>query len=836
MVVNQFRLDIKMKPFLWAIFLILIVVCSAVVIFSPWLGLGEKYDFFLYRLVGIPRTLALFLLLSPTFVLILYKILGIGAKSSVGKRGGQELKLLIDYFAHYPSKPLSRRALLFFFLAFLCILYFSFAFNSDCLLYGMDGAIWDIQGRTRFEYHQPYSQVGVEPFEGNFDGYFPFSHDYVLPSVLMRFLFGEFPDRLTTFFILAVFLFLATYWFARTVGVGRSAALLSGFLLPLLAFPGFVNLPSRFYIYFNLIPDPSQIVGLSLLIVAALWALDGKGPRVKYALLLMPSICLMIAILGFAAYLPLMVPATLLYGGASLLDARRLRDNIPRVAAMLLMIAVPAALGAWEYMYGLYQYTAYNFFSQEFEQVRNNLIFASTFWSGLYGSGAIILGIAGAAWTANAKSGRLRLFAWTHLVVTALFLVTAITVVLFVPSYKGISPVYFETCFWPYTLIFAAVAIITAVRAIIHAMINLEFTWRGLSTSRLKPRWTWIPNHCAMIALVLIIVFVTVSNVARAVQKRPSSCEDFGWSHIKPTAITDILQQNIAIKPGSNFNGIAATIDGIEGRPSVTWLDLHFYDRELWKATGNEHRMPGLWKFAIPTLIQYGSFRSPPYYLILTDFFTRPSDRQERSGLTLTRIDAPMMRLLGVRYVITDTDTDAGKVVTEIPVKGHANLRLVELADVNVGNYSPTEIERVLDFHSGLAALHDPNFDGRRKVLTDMELNEPFVPAKLESLVYEKDGFSLRAESAGVSMLVLPIQYSHCWSVEGEGSTGPVPGEFDAARCALPRQARRQTCISLRADPCRRLPYRGSPRHDTASHPRSAIRSQCEDAIDDEFV
>ena len=67
-----------MKLFLWTIFLILIVACSAVVILAPWLGLGEKYDFFLYRSVGITRTLALVLLLSPIFVLILYKVLKIG--------------------------------------------------------------------------------------------------------------------------------------------------------------------------------------------------------------------------------------------------------------------------------------------------------------------------------------------------------------------------------------------------------------------------------------------------------------------------------------------------------------------------------------------------------------------------------------------------------------------------------------------------------------------------------------------------------------------------------------------------------------------------------------
>ncbi len=657
------------------------------------------------------------------------------------------------------AEPLSRRAVLLFSIACLFVLYLGFALNQDCLLAAMDGAIEIIQGKTQIANRPLFNQVGVSPFEGSFDAYYPLSHDYVLPSVVVRFLFGEFPDKLTTFFVLAVFLFLATYWLARTIGIERPAALLGSFLLPLFAFPGLVNSPSKFYFLFTLSPNPAQIVGLSLLIVAALWTLDGKGPRAKYALLLVPVICLTFAILGFAGYLPLMIPATMLYGGASLLDARRLRDNVPRVVAMLLMIAVPAALGALEYLYGLFQYTAYNFFSHEFEQVRNNLRFASTFRTA-YGALAIILGLAGAVWTAYAETGRLRLFAWTHLVVTAVFLVTAVAVVRFIPSYKGISPVYIETCFWPHTLIFAAVAIMKVARAIGHLI-------GGMS---LGPAVAWLVGNSAASTLALIIVLVAGYNTAVAGLGRPSPCKNFAFSYFKPTAITEILQRNIAIKPGSTFNGIAATIDGIEGRPSVTWQELHAYDNKVWKAIGNEHRMPGLWNYAIPTLFQYGSFRSPPYYLILTDFFTRPADRQERSGLALTRIHAPMMRLLGVRYVITDTETDAGKIVAGIPVTGHANLRLVELANVNLGNYSPTEIERVPDFRSGLAALHDPNFDGRRKVLTDAEFGGPFVSAQLERLVYQKDGFHLRAESTGLSMLVLPIQYSHCWSVEGEGA------------------------------------------------------------------
>jgi hypothetical protein len=420
------------------------------------------------------------------------------------------------------------------------------------------------------------------------------------------------------------------------------------------------------------------------------------------------------------------------------------------------MIALPIVLGSVEYVYGIFQYTAFNFFADEFQQVRSDWMFASTYWFGTYGRWAILLGLVGAAWTAYSQSGRLRLFAAVHLVVTPLFLAIAAAVVRFMPAYKGISPVYVETCFWPYTVLFAAVGIVAAVRAIGHGI------------ARLVPVLSWVANASAIITLIGVVTAITASNVAAL--ERQSVCGGLGFYPIKSTAITDVLQQQLAIKPGKAFNGLVATINGFEGRASVTWQQLHAYDRAIWRATGNDHRMPGLFFYAIPTLFQYPSFRSPAYYLLLTEFFARPTDPQERSGLVLTQIHEPMMRLLGVRYVITDTDTAVGKTVAEVPIGEHGTLRLIELPDVNIGNYSPTMVRGVDDFRSGLSALHAADFDGRHTLISDTQLNGSFVPAKLRNLTYEPDGFHVVADSTGDSLLVLPIQYSHCWSVQGKGT------------------------------------------------------------------
>src|SRR5258708_27348806 len=94
------------------------------------------------------------------------------------------------------DEPFSQRAVLFFSIVCLFALYLGFALNRTCLPAGMDGTTWTIQAKSQIENRLPFSQVGVSPVEGSFDAPLPLFHDYVLPSVIVRFLSGEFPDKL----------------------------------------------------------------------------------------------------------------------------------------------------------------------------------------------------------------------------------------------------------------------------------------------------------------------------------------------------------------------------------------------------------------------------------------------------------------------------------------------------------------------------------------------------------------------------------------------------------------------------------------------------------------
>ena len=202
----------------------------------------------------------------------------------------------------------------------------------------------------------------------------------------------------------------------------------------------------------------------------------------------------------------------------------------------------------------------------------------------------------------------------------------------------------------------------------------------------------------------------------------------------------------------------------------MDWFDLHSNDAQLWRATGNDLRLVGLWWFNIPTLTQYSPLITPPYYLLLTDFLSRPADRQLRSVLVLTQPNERMLELWGVRFIIADYDLGFGEPKARISVPGGQDLALVELGDPNLGNYSPTTVHLADNFREGLRLMHDVIFDGRHTVVTNSPLQGPLVAAENARLVYRKSGFTVSASSAGHSILVLPIQYSRCWSVYGQGN------------------------------------------------------------------
>jgi hypothetical protein len=221
---------------------------------------------------------------------------------------------------------------------------------------------------------------------------------------------------------------------------------------------------------------------------------------------------------------------------------------------------------------------------------------------------------------------------------------------------------------------------------------------------------------------------------------------------------------------GKTYSGSVATFTGPDDQKKQLWTQRVTTDYYLLNSVGNDLRTIGLWQFDIPTLTQVSTTMTPQYFLAVAELLARPTDIQTRDFIGMTRPNGPMMALWGVRYVISDKPLHFGKERLEMPVKLSdppvygSPIRLYELNEPNLGDYSPTEVVAAPDAKSMLAHMREPSFDGRKVVITDARLEGRFVPAREASLIVEKGGLRLKASSPGESLLVLPVQYSHCWT------------------------------------------------------------------------
>ncbi len=689
------------------------------------------------------------------------------------------------------TEPLSRRAVLAFAIVIFGIFWFSFSGNQDCLMFGLDGTWYRTMFANEAVDRLAYGQTGVDALSGNFDAWYPLSPGFLLPHALAM-LFGTPPGKAFIYLVFAAFLASAIYALARAVRIGPAVALTAGLSMPILAGAGLIKRLALLYPLFQSNPYWFESTGLGCLIVAAFWAMDGKDSRWRMALLIAaPTLCIVIATLALAPHLLFMVPIAGTYAAGSFLTVRRLADLFPRVAAGLLMIVVAAALGILTYYHGIIGYTAFRFFPEEIHHVMvfGDWIPVSTrFWAAYetshIGAWMISLGVAGALWSTIVGTGRIRALAITHLIATLLYAAVAYWLVFMTTTYRGSYPVYFETGIWPLALIFSAIALTTVLRlsliAISIALVALPRLLQGThgkvghNTDAATPSLGaigraagWLSERSAVLILLGVIAAIAFHNLAAI--PAVSQCLGSGIWPVRPTAITEKLRQEIALRPGEPFRGMVATIDAVKAGKPGDWLEFHSHDYNLMQETGNDHRTVGLWQFNIPTLFQYHTFTTPPYYLMLTDFLSDPADHQLRSVLVMTHIDPAFMALWGVRYVITDTDAQSGHEVARIPTTHFGPLRLIELPHPNLGDYSPVETAHAEDFAAALRLMHQADFDGRRIVVTEERFDPTLVSAHDVELVYTKEGLHLKAESTGHSLLVLPAQYSHCWTTGGPG-------------------------------------------------------------------
>jgi hypothetical protein len=351
-------------------------------------------------------------------------------------------------------------------------------------------------------------------------------------------------------------------------------------------------------------------------------------------------------------------------------------------------------------------------------------------------------------------------------------------------AWRGPALGYIDMCALPIFSLFLVYGILAVARALRPVAIAV-----GQRVRSLRATGPWLRQERAAAVLLAAVPWVALV-FAHDPYASPGfhAVDPFIWPP-KQTPLVADLANAISLQRGHAFHGRVATLAGISGANPVgtpgpyrpPFDNQHAFDAIDLYYTGNEHRYYGLWYYDIPTLQTVSQFVSPFFTLFTAHFLNPPNTVLEHQHVTLSKFDARILQLLGAAYEIDDRAIEAPNVTLDRDLKvGDARgLHLYRLSQPNIGDYSPVEMRAAQNARDILAIMDDPTVDFRRVYVAAGPNPAPLVPATQGRITIERDGLRVTAQSEGKSVLVLPVEYSHCLDLTVNGGD-PRPTLFRA--------------------------------------------------------
>ena len=397
--------------------------------------------------------------------------------------------------------------------------------------------------------------------------------------------------------------------------------------------------------------------------------------------------------------------------------------------------------GAAEYVYTMARYSARVEFAAAVDRVRAPDLSATALFYSPYMKYFYLLCIVGWVLGLLTLRGRARLLviaavtSWVALLVCSVLYLLMLNVAWQMPL-----PVYLEQCLF-FLFIISAVA---GLWGALDAAVSRAFPFAQLSL-RLRS---------AVAAAALVAVAIIPTTVADyAVRRAPLMAAVWREPWPEDPELTSFLTDRISVRLCQPFRGVMQVGTGLKGPDELM----------LYK----------LWRDGVPTVMEYDQLVTPQsayfgYALLqspvgLNTFLPIPG----RSWKTFW--DA--IRLFGSKYFVAGHARVPQAEESALPLRifpyqpsvGEQGLWYVyELANPNLGNYSPTI---VLEARSGtdiVAKMAEPNFDFTKQAVLSVPIDHPLVPAREMQLIRVRGGLRVSGKSDGTSLVVLPQQFSHC--------------------------------------------------------------------------
>jgi len=669
---------------------------------------------------------------------------------------------------------MSGTAALIYLIVFVLVMAGLIAMNVEQSFQSWDSQAWPVLFQTFLRFGSPFSSEISNPLSGMFD-IFPMGYRGGQLPQLVEGLFGLPVNRSAMLACNAALLTGALYLFARAADLARGVAVLGAILGPVTTMSVFRHAPlsdgvfalSSYLVYFS---------AFSALALALFWMIDGRSIARTTVLAAGMALAMLHLFLVMAIAVSQVLPAILALGLGGLAASATRRELMAKLASALGGILLLCVLGVASYAYAIGSYTSYSFF---FAELNDFALRSAPSWQSFCDdfihilmldrpeSAAVvaIVAIIGALVAAVMDSRRrVRVLAWSMLAWVAITPVAtffAHYMYYFTGAdYKGLSGYHFGhqlNIFYPIFI------------AYLCCFIGDRLIGRSAEPMLVASALRRSLRHVLVIGLLLLALVggrVATWNSARS----PAPA---------PNPITELLAREIGIAPGQRFRGVANNMARVDtGKPTHDVRDFLITLQHGQRFLGNDMGANGLWYRDIPTLFTFNETTSPQYFLMISELLSRPTDRHIRAYTLVTRASKPILELWGVRFLVTDQELPFGLQRMELAIprprlrdfdEFSGFYRLYELPEPNLGNYSPTRVVGYATAKEVVGIMKSQDFDGRQTVLVDRPTSGNFVRATGGTITVETGGFSIRAASAGESLLVLPVQYSNCWHIEAAG-------------------------------------------------------------------
>ena len=638
----------------------------------------------------------------------------------------------------------------FLIMIIFCKIYFYFSGKS--FFVGTDGQHMLALNEMHSDFHDPVYYFTSNFFQGLGGNIpFPVNHradiGYIIGNIGPDF---NVSNALTTWFIFFAF---SVFTLCISLQINLKTSCIASWIAPILSM-----LPTSFV--FTLIPTltPHMLtsIGVNNFILSAILLKTNTFLKSAFRSLAIFLLCLYYLVTN-PTFILLSLPILLFVTFFSLVGLQK-KLLIQEIITIFTPVALVSILGGLVYMSGIFLNTSVLFFKDEFTVSDRPLNTISVLFSRRELTRSIfIFALITAFWLYKNKLATRNLRA----LIKALFTFVSIIVLLGMiysinPNlWLGPAPIYFEFMMWGIYSLFLSVLI-----AHYLSKIRKYFeTTSKIATRNLEKLVYFIPSFIIFVYLLSLSVHQN-SNYS-------------GWTLSKASNRNSIVEflESHNYKSRSEFHGRTITVFNPTDSSSLNWNDIDKEGRKYFKEYGTDFMQATMWIRKIPTVFEVNQLITPRSYFALTRNLARVNDQQLRDFTFLRNINEDYLRQIGVKYLISNKKLKIGQLLLSENSNGLPVL-LYEIPRVNIGNYFAVKTIQIRSFSEAERFFKDSDLAKNHTAMVEDNVKYPnFVPPIKSELIIDGNKYEVRAQSAGKTLLILPIEYSNCFRFKNVGNS-----------------------------------------------------------------